>query len=442
MRQVISYLGQTPVKNTKNAETFTLTSGYNENNSAFVRCKDGAIIGAIPTFVREGDSLVQRHICCEGYLYCTHPGYVFATFKEGGRGWSEPWQIAEDHYRIARALRENDEWSTELIDIFVRVDEDINEVSLHIQRVVPNPASKEVVLGCYIHDAEPVTVTARPFTGLKSLLEKLFHPQKAVEQLREAGETGFKKLFEGFFWKPDDTPCVIDTYGKFFFAEKTYEEYVLEGIHDYCPSFDPSTLEMGEGIFKIYNSSSMQEKCIFVNVGISYYNGLISFDTTIVGDAKEIKLYRQEVRYRYYEEEDDQLQAAQDAVVHGIVPMPDFDAELLKTEHMSMGIALNEHNKIKNILFHEEYVLEQTVPVLKEALEKHGLSDIDYSSRLYVDEWEILENYNCVFMKMGVDGENRIYAQELGQWAIVRKDTAYRLVCKPALWDALQQVVA
>ncbi len=71
---------------------FTLSSGYNENNTKFVRVKDGYSVGADPLKIRKnlaGDiKYVGHHVRYEGFVYGCRPGYVLATLKNGERGWS------------------------------------------------------------------------------------------------------------------------------------------------------------------------------------------------------------------------------------------------------------------------------------------------------------------------------------------------------------------
>jgi hypothetical protein len=71
----------------------TLTSGYDRNNTMFVRVKDGYSVGADPAPVKKTNQEGQifyapHHVCGEGYLYRTLPGYIIATTKAGCRGWS------------------------------------------------------------------------------------------------------------------------------------------------------------------------------------------------------------------------------------------------------------------------------------------------------------------------------------------------------------------
>ena len=233
MRNIIKYLGQAPVFSTDKAETFTLTSGYDSSNSAFVRVSDGLAVGADPTLLRVGESLQTRHIKGEGYLYCSRPGYVFATFKGGMNGWSNPWLVSDGHYQVARISKG---FETEIIDISERVDED-GEISLHIQRPIPNSEAEEVYLGCYIHQGEPVNVTAIPFKGLKSLLGQLFHAYGAKQGLIAHGETGeFLDFPNGsYYCRPaKGSEFLILSDGRFIFADDNYEDSyrkVLATLH-------------------------------------------------------------------------------------------------------------------------------------------------------------------------------------------------------------------
>lgn len=82
---------------------FTLTSGYDDKNSRFVRVADGYSVQADPAAVKKekyGQVVYEpHHIRHEGCLYRCHPGYVMATLKEGRHGWSEV--VEQDHYWTA-----------------------------------------------------------------------------------------------------------------------------------------------------------------------------------------------------------------------------------------------------------------------------------------------------------------------------------------------------
>lgn len=85
----------------KTVRPFTLTSGYNESNTRFVRVKDGYNVPAEPALVRkktwEGEEVLEHHhVAYEGYLYRCHPGYVMATVKEGLNGWSTVVKCLDD----------------------------------------------------------------------------------------------------------------------------------------------------------------------------------------------------------------------------------------------------------------------------------------------------------------------------------------------------------
>ena len=76
------------------ATSFTLTSGYDAANSAFVNRKTGVAVGAKPhVFANTGN---PRHVRGEGFVYAKHRNALFATLKDSHYGFTSLFEEREN----------------------------------------------------------------------------------------------------------------------------------------------------------------------------------------------------------------------------------------------------------------------------------------------------------------------------------------------------------
>ena len=132
---------------------FTLTSGYNAENSKFVNTKTGKSVGADP-WPCPWKGRKPYHIKGEGYLYRTFVGYVFATTKGGSNGWAKCSETLYCNPFIAEKT------------VFVSIDT-ANGV-LAIKKI--GSKNEMVELGVYLTPFGMMPVLATPFKGLRGFI--------------------------------------------------------------------------------------------------------------------------------------------------------------------------------------------------------------------------------------------------------------------------------
>ena len=143
----------------KSFRKFTLTSGYDNINTKFVRVSDGYSVGADPLKIKKGDRLATHHICGEGYLYACRKGYVMATEKGGYQGWTDVVEIATDTYKCFNPFEGR---TLELLvsNNTLTIHDGKNKSITHIGKYATIFGEKEVY--------------ATPFKGLRNFMRLLF----------------------------------------------------------------------------------------------------------------------------------------------------------------------------------------------------------------------------------------------------------------------------
>lgn len=143
----------------KSFRKFTLTSGYDSENTRFVRVSDGYSVGADPIPVLKGDSITTHHVRGEGYLYACRKGYVMATQKGGYQGWTDLVEVATGTYKVFNPFEGR---TLELL---------VSENTLTIE----DGKGKTIThIGRYSTIFGDMQVYATPFKGLRNLMRLLF----------------------------------------------------------------------------------------------------------------------------------------------------------------------------------------------------------------------------------------------------------------------------
>lgn len=162
---------------------FTMTSGYNNSNTKFVRVSDGYSVGADPIPVRKGDRITKHHIKYEGYLYGLRKGYVLATQKDGYRGWTDVVKIATDTYKVFNPFEGR---TIELV---------VDGSTLTIN---DGKDKSSVAIGTYATIFGEVEVHATPFKGLRNFMQLLRQlPEWATEHVNNVSyNSDFTKKYD------------------------------------------------------------------------------------------------------------------------------------------------------------------------------------------------------------------------------------------------------
>lgn len=171
--------------------SFTLTSGYDSENTRFVRVKDGYNVGADPALVRKtnngahsveclrtgkkiapgGEYWDTHHVRHEGHVYRCHPGYVMATLKEGRHGWSDVVETPEGHVLF-------NPWEDKRVDILWNWD---NGWEIQVTRIstgenmYPDREVKDIGRWVILERSGAFSVKSPIFKGLRTLLQRLRH---------------------------------------------------------------------------------------------------------------------------------------------------------------------------------------------------------------------------------------------------------------------------
>ena len=135
---------------------FPLTSGYNNQNTKFVRVKDGYAVGADPLLINDYKNGGKRkhHIKCSGYLYGLYKGYVMATEKEGMQGWTDLIEQDQNTYLCFNPFGGKPRrLKIKLIDDYIIIDDGTEK------------EFKEI--GTYATLFGDKKISAKPFTGIK-----------------------------------------------------------------------------------------------------------------------------------------------------------------------------------------------------------------------------------------------------------------------------------
>lgn len=167
------------IQDLQKVRPFTLTSGYDQSNTQFVRVKDGYSVQADPALVKKRNQdgstyLATHHVCYEGYLYRCHPGYVLATLKGGNHGWSEVAEVEDGWVTF-------NPWEDK--KVLFRLDNTYNLVIevTHIstgKEMYPEREVKEIGQWSLFNGS--VRLVKSPiFKGLRNLLQRLrFRPEQ------------------------------------------------------------------------------------------------------------------------------------------------------------------------------------------------------------------------------------------------------------------------
>ena len=198
---------------TLKGEKFTLSSGYNRSNSAFVRVKDGYPVSADPIELKlDNGGYAPFHVYGEGYLYLQFPGWLFATTKAGFRGWSK-YLMSYEVGKVVMTIFNPFEQKRVIIssdhgyDIDLTLYEDGEKVS-----------RPKVNLGKWsLKEFGVVNVTGHPFKGVKFLLSLL----------RDRGNK-FKFHFNGRSY--NDTLTMEYNLGAITEKQFCLEEITLKGL--------------------------------------------------------------------------------------------------------------------------------------------------------------------------------------------------------------------
>lgn len=134
---------------------FTLTSGYNNTNTMFVRVKDGYSVGADPIPVKKDGVVTTHHIKYEGYLYACRKGYVMATLKGGYQGWSDIVEVTTNTYKVFNPFEGR--------TLELRLDGQILTIEDGKGKTATNIGKFATVFG-------EVAVIASPFKGLRNFM--------------------------------------------------------------------------------------------------------------------------------------------------------------------------------------------------------------------------------------------------------------------------------
>ena len=158
---------------------FTLTSGYDCDNTKFVRVADGYSVGADPIPVKKGDRVTTHHVRGEGYLYACRKGYVTATKKAGCQGWSDVVEITTDTFKCFNPFEGR---TLELLT-------SDNTLTIH------DGKDKNLIhIGKYSTIFGELEVYATPFKGLRNFMRLLFKaPSWATTD------------FDGYYYNSDFT---------------------------------------------------------------------------------------------------------------------------------------------------------------------------------------------------------------------------------------------
>lgn len=162
-------------KDLKTFRKFTLTSGYNPDNTKFVKVSTGESVGADPLTLKGAYGPRNHHVKYEGFLYGCFPGWVMATTKGGCRGWSEIVQLDDNVYTVFNPFREDG----------------LNQVQIHLSpdgtelAVVRTDASRPLRdIGTYSTVFGVVKVKATLFKGLRFFMSRIQqHPKWATVHL-------------------------------------------------------------------------------------------------------------------------------------------------------------------------------------------------------------------------------------------------------------------
>jgi hypothetical protein len=146
---------------------FTLTSGYNSENTKFVRVSDGYSVGADPIQVKNKEYNPNHpdwasptrfhHVSGCGYLYACRKGYVLATQKGGYQGWSDVVEMGEEYKCFNPFI--NKVISLKIVDGVLNIDD--------------NKAKSPIVIGTFSTVFGEMPVMATPFKGLKGFMRLL-----------------------------------------------------------------------------------------------------------------------------------------------------------------------------------------------------------------------------------------------------------------------------
>jgi len=167
---------------------FTLTSGYNCDNSKFVNIKTGKVTPAEPILIwdKRREEMVKRHIRCQGYLYATFKNNVFATTKGGNKGWTEVIKKNESTYECWNPFFNGDK--------LLKVTFKIEGTDLHITTNLD--LGDQIPMGLHSTIYGTLNVFSPIFKGVRIFLHKIaVRPDWATEVISEEGEIYYDKEY-------------------------------------------------------------------------------------------------------------------------------------------------------------------------------------------------------------------------------------------------------
>lgn len=204
------------IRDTRKAELFTLTSGFDTTNSKFVHVQTGKAVASEPTVLGKADNRHVLHVNGQGKLYCSRPKWVFATKKAGRYGWSDVAKLSDTDFRCFNPFME-----TTSENVIATAHIKVSEVGVFIT-LTGAPAGELTHIGTYSTLWGEQKVFATPFKGLRTLMRLLkSYPNWVSEIVEGSGynasktvcidlKTGFLKTAEdGNPFKP-----MIEAFGK------------------------------------------------------------------------------------------------------------------------------------------------------------------------------------------------------------------------------------
>jgi hypothetical protein len=163
MLQIVS------LQQVKSFRKFTLTSGYDNTNTKFVRVTDGYNVGADPLKIKKGEEYATHHIRGCGYLYACRKGYIMATEKGGYQGWTDVVEVTTNTYKVFNPF----EGRTIVLQL------DGNTLTIN-----DGKGKSSVSIGTYATIFGEVEIYATPFTGLRNFMRLLRQlPEWATEHI-------------------------------------------------------------------------------------------------------------------------------------------------------------------------------------------------------------------------------------------------------------------